>query len=86
MDSPDAAHESYNRLFNSELGPGGRDNINRSHYGNIARALDALRGHGKRIVITYGAGHKEWFLRELRKRRDITIPEVGPFLRQIGAQ
>jgi hypothetical protein len=34
------AHEPYNRLFNSELGPGGWDNINVGHFGNIARALD----------------------------------------------
>ena len=75
-----AAHEPYNRLFNSELGPGGWDNINRTHYGNIARSLDAHRGEGRRFVITYGAGHKEWFMRELRKRDDITILEVAPFL------
>ena len=81
-----AAHEPYNRLFNSELGPGGWDNINASHYGNIARTLDALSGRGKRIVITYGAGHKEWFMRELQKRRDITVLDVAPFLRQSGAK
>jgi Xaa-Pro aminopeptidase len=75
-----AAHEPYNRLFNSELGPGGWDNINRTHFGNIARALDTHRGEGTRFVITYGAGHKEWFLRELRKRDDITILDVAPFL------
>ena len=75
-----AAHEPYNRLFNSELGPGGWDNINRSHFGNIAKALDAHRGEGKRFVITYGAGHKEWFMRALRKRDDITILQVAPFL------
>ncbi len=81
-----AAHEPYNRLFNSELGPGGWDNINWAHYGNIARTLDAHRGEGKRLVITYGAGHKEWFMRELAKRDDIVILEVAPFLRQIGAK
>ena len=80
------AHEPYNRLFNSELGPGGWENINVGHFGNIARTLDAHRGEGKRFVITYGAGHKEWFMRELRKRGDITILEVAPLLRQIGAK
>lgn len=80
-----AAHEPYNRLFNRELGPGGWDNINVTHYGNIARALDAHRGEGARFVITYGAGHKEWFMRELRKRRDIVVLDVAPFLEQIGA-
>jgi Xaa-Pro aminopeptidase len=80
------AHEPYNRLFNTELGPGGWDNINVSHFANIARALDAHRGEGKRFVITYGAGHKEWFLRALRQRDDITLLEVAPFLEQIGAK
>ena len=78
-----AAHEPYNRLFNSELGPGGWDNINRSHFANIARALDAHRGEGRRFVITYGAGHKEWFMRALLKRDDITILDVAPFLNAI---
>lgn len=79
-----AAHEPYNRLFNSELGPGGWDHINEAHFANIARALDEHRGEGKRMVITYGAGHKEWFLRALRARDDVTILEVAPFLQQIG--
>ena len=81
-----AAHEPYNRLFNWELGPGGWDNINETHFGNIARALDAHRGEGRRFVITYGAGHKEWFMRALRKRDDIAILEVAPFLDRIGAK
>ena len=77
------AHEPYNRLFNAELGPGGWDNINRAHFANIARALDAHRGEGRRVVITYGAGHKEWFMRALRTRDDVTILPVAPFLDQI---
>ena len=80
------AHEPYNRLFNAELGPGGWDNINVTHFGNIARALDAHRGDGKRFVITYGAGHKEWFLRALRLRDDVTLLDVAPFLAKIGAK
>jgi hypothetical protein len=79
------AHDPYNRFFNADLGPGGWDNINVTHFGNIAAALDAHRGEGRRFVITYGAGHKEWFMRELRRRRDITILEVAPFLERIGA-
>lgn len=77
------SHEPYNRLFNVELGPGGWDNINRAHFANIARALDAHRGEGRRFVITYGAGHKEWFMRALLKRDDVTILPVAPFLDQI---
>ncbi len=80
------AHEPYNRFFNRDLGPGGWDNINITHFGHISDALDAHRGEGKRFVITYGAGHKEWFLRELRKRRDIVLLEVAPLLDRIGAK
>ncbi len=70
----------YDRLFNDELGPGGWTAINRSHYGHIADALDKHKGAGKRFLVTYGAGHKGWFLRELRKRTDIELVEVRPFL------
>ena len=80
-----AAHEPCNRLFNSELGPGGWDNINIAHFANIARALDDHRGEGRRFVITYGAGHKEWFMRALRARDDVTILDLTPFLRKAGA-
>ena len=80
-----AAHAPYNGYFNRDLGPGGWDNINVTHFGLIRAALDAHAGEGKRFVITYGAGHKEWFLRELRKRTDIDILEVAPFLDRIGA-
>jgi len=63
----------YNKLFNDELGSGGWDNINKAHFGYIAEALDKYKFQGKRILITYGAGHKGWFLRELRKRDDIRL-------------
>ncbi|MEL6535321.1 MAG: hypothetical protein AAFQ98_07920 [Bacteroidota bacterium] len=73
---------TYNRLFNEELGLGGWDIINAAHYGYIAKALDEYAGQGKRILITYGAGHKGWFLRQLKKRDDITLLDfaevVGP--------
>ena len=83
-DAYDAALEIelgvYNRLFNDDLGPGGWDHINAAHYANIARALDAHRGEGRRFLITYGAGHKGWFLRELRKRDDIVLLDPLSFL------
>ncbi|MDW3194641.1 MAG: hypothetical protein R8G66_19845 [Cytophagales bacterium] len=71
----------YNELFNEELGDGGWDNINEAHYSYIAQALDAYTNQGKRVVITYGAGHKGWFLRALKKRNDIrllNLEEVVP--------
>lgn len=63
----------YNELFNEELGLGGWDNINTAHYAYIEEALNKYANQGKRIVITYGAGHKGWFLRELKKREDIKL-------------
>lgn len=72
--------EPYDRLFNDEIGPGGWTKINQAHYGHIADALDELRGQGKRVMITYGAGHKNWFMRELRKRNDIVLLDPHQFL------
>lgn len=73
----------YNKLFNVELGLGGWDNINIAHYWNIEKALEKHRHQNKRILITYGAGHKGWFLKELRKRDDIELLEMKPFLDKI---
>jgi hypothetical protein len=83
-DAYDAALEIrysvYNRLFNDELGPGGWDHINRAHFDRIAATLNEHRGKGIRFLITYGAGHKGWFLRELRKRDDIELLDATRFL------
>jgi len=70
----------YNKLFNEELGLGGWDNINIAHYWNIEKALEKYRHQNKRILITYGAGHKGWFLKELKKRDDILLLTLQPFL------
>ncbi|WP_262693445.1 YncE family protein [Kordiimonas aquimaris] len=72
--------EPYDRLFNDEIGPGGWTKINQAHYSHIADALDKLSGQGKRVMITYGAGHKNWFMRELRKRDDIILLDPHQFL------
>jgi len=72
--------ETYNRLFNDELGAGGWDNINAAHYSHIEAALDQHKNEGKMVLITYGAGHKGWFLRKLRKRKDIKLIDMKPFL------
>ncbi|WP_405248112.1 hypothetical protein [Cellulophaga sp. Asnod2-G02] len=76
----DIGLQTYNRLFNEELGLGGWENINIAHYWNIEKVLEKYRYQGKRVLITYGAGHKGWFLRELRKRDDIELLEMKPFL------
>ena len=89
-DAYDAAYSLrlnvYNDLFNEELQAGGWGTINAAHYAHIARALDARRGEGARFLITYGAGHKGWFLRELRQRDDIVLLDVAPFLDAIGLE
>lgn len=76
--------ETYNKLFNVELGLGGWNNINIAHYWNIHKALEKYKNQGKRVLITYGAGHKGWFLKELRLRDDIKLLEMKPFLDKIA--
>jgi len=76
----DLSLQVYNKLFNEELALGGWENINVAHYWNIQDALINHKYSGKRFLIIYGAGHKGWFLRELRKRDDIILLEMKPFL------
>ena len=83
-DAYDIRMQVYARLFDDDLGPGGWDPINASHWAYIERALDEHAGEGARFLLTYGAGHKGPFLRELRKRDDIVLLEVGPFLDRLG--
>lgn len=77
--------EPYDRLFNEDLGPGGWTNINRAHYALIASALDAHRGEGKRFLVTYGAGHRYWFLEQLRLREDIELRPLEDFVERDAA-
>ncbi len=72
--------EPYNRLFNDDLGLGGWDNINAAHYALISAALEEPGRHGKRFLITFGAGHKYWFLEQLRQRGDIVLRELREFV------
>ena len=76
----DIRMQVYARLFDADLGPGGWDAINASHWANIERALDRHRGEGARFLLTYGAGHKGPFLRELRRRDDVVLLDVAAFL------
>lgn len=76
----------YNRLFNDEIGPGGWDNINRGHYAHIARALDRVAGPGRRVLITYGAAHKGWFLRRLGERDDVELLDARQFFARRPAE
>ena len=79
-DAYDIRMQVYARLFDADLGPGGWDAINASHWANIERALDRHRGEGARFLLTYGAGHKGPFLRELRRRDDVVLLDVAAFL------
>jgi len=76
----DISLQVYNKLFNVELGLGGWENINIAHYWNIEKVLEKHRYQGKRMLIIYGAGHKGWFLRELRKRDDIDLLDMHVYL------
>ncbi len=78
--------EPYNRLFNDALGAGGWDNINAAHYALITASLDGHKGEGKRFLITFGAGHKRWFLDKLRQRDDITLRNLREFSSQGSAR
>ena len=64
--------------FDEGLGLGGERAINRAHWRNIAAGLE--RHRGKRILIVYGAAHRYWFLRELRKRRDVQLLDIRDYL------
>ncbi len=64
----------WSACFDDGLGTGGETAINRAHWQNIAKALDAHRG--KRVLIVYGAAHRYWFLRELRQRKDVELVAV----------
>lgn len=81
----DIRMRTYARLFDADLGPGGWDAINASHWAYIEEGLDRHRGEGVRFLLTYGAGHKGPFLRELRKRDDIVLLDVAPFLDRVAA-
>ncbi|MEM7227729.1 MAG: hypothetical protein AAF432_02835 [Planctomycetota bacterium] len=67
------ALEPYDRHFNDDLGAGGWTNINAAHYALIDEALDDVSGTGQRVLITFGAWHKYWFLEQLRERNDVTL-------------
>ncbi len=69
----------YDKFQNDLIGPGGWTNINEAHYSLIDRAIEDHRG--RRILITFGGGHKYWFLDRLRARDDVTVLDLVPYLR-----
>ena len=69
---------AWSACFDKGLGRGGEVAINEAHWKNIAKQLDTWRG--KRVLIVYGAAHRYWFLRELRRRRDVTLIDIAAYL------
>lgn len=63
----------YATLFADDLGRGDWERINAAHYALIEAALDHHSYEGATILITFGAGHKYWFLERLRERDDIVL-------------
>jgi len=68
----------YDRYQNDYLGPGGWSNINAAHFALIKSAIE--RHRGERILITFGAGHKYWFLQHLRRQSNIQLMDMQRFL------
>jgi len=60
------------------IGPGGWTNINVEHYRQIDRTIREHRG--KRVLVTFGGGHKYWILERLRDRGDVQLLDMTPFL------
>lgn len=68
----------YDAYQNDMIGPGGWTNINVEHYRQVDRTI---RAHpGKRILITFGAGHRYWLLDQLKRRDDVELIDMGPYL------
>ncbi len=75
-----AGMQPYQQL-GADLGPGGWAQINAAHYELIDNALDSHSGTaGRRVLITFGAWHKYWFLEQLRTRTDIELIDPLRFL------
>lgn len=58
--------------------PGGWTAINEAHFALIADAIE--RHRGERIAITFGAGHKYWFLERLRELPGVELMDVRDVL------
>jgi len=70
----------YGSLFAEDVGRGDWERINAAHYKLIEAALENHAGEGATMLITFGAGHKYWFLEQLRQRDDITLVNPVDYL------
>ena len=73
-----AEYEVYDRYLNDWIGPGGWTNINEAHMHWIDRTI--MENPGKRILVTFGAAHKYWFLEKLTGRDDVRLVDLVPYL------
>ncbi len=70
----------YDEYLNDWIGEGGWTNINAAH---MALVDEAITAHGgKRILITFGSGHKYWFLEKLAMRDDVEIVSLLPYFHE----
>jgi len=74
----------YDEYQNDLIGPGGWTNINDAHFRYIDRTIRANRG--RRVLITFGAGHKYMFLDRLRGRKDVKLIDLRPYLPVVRAE
>ncbi len=76
----------YGARFADDIGRGDWERINAAHYKLIEAALENHAGEGAVMLITYGAGHKYWFLEQLRQRDDIILVNPRVYLDRIKAE
>lgn len=78
-----AEYEVYDGYLNEWIGPGGWTNINVGHMRFVDRTI--AEHPGKRILVTFGAGHKYWFLEALSGREDVRLVDLVPYLPEPGS-
>jgi len=70
--------QPYDEHLNELIGPGGWTHINAAHMRLVEQAIDERPG--QRLLVTFGAGHKHWFLARLATRGDVQLVDLAPFL------
>ena len=70
--------QPYDEQLNELIGPGGWTHINAAHMRLVERAINDRPG--QRLLVTFGAGHKHWFLSRLASRGDVRLVDLAPFL------
>ena len=68
----------YDRYQNELIGPGGWTNINAAHWYLVERTVESNRG--RRVLVTFGGGHKYWLLDRLLERTDVDLIDIRDFL------